>query len=88
MKKNYSARYVRLYGTCDDPAYMPRLVSAAAKSGLGVYALVWFGFDGDDKWKARMASLVKTIQTNHQVCLSWSGRPLAHELLLTSLDLQ
>ncbi|KAL8279837.1 hypothetical protein RQP46_007687 [Phenoliferia psychrophenolica] len=66
MKHNYNARYVRLYGTCDDPAYMPRLIAAAAKANLGVYALIWFGFDGDSKWKTRMANLVKTIQTNHQ----------------------
>ena len=54
-------------GVCDDPGYLPRLVEAAAEAKLGIYALVWFGFDGDSKWKDRMARLVKLIQTNPKV---------------------
>ncbi|KAK4698973.1 hypothetical protein P7C70_g7296, partial [Phenoliferia sp. Uapishka_3] len=65
MKKTFNARYVRLYGTCDsDSNYNDNLVNAAANAKIGIYALIWFGFDGDDLWKGRMARLVKTIKTN------------------------
>ncbi|KAI5479288.1 glycoside hydrolase family 17 protein [Pseudohyphozyma bogoriensis] len=64
MKKDFKARYVRLYGTCDNAGYNDDLVNAAAAAKIGVYGLVWFGFDGDDKWKTRMANLITTIKTN------------------------
>lgn len=64
MKKDYGARYVRLYGNCDASWHNDAWVNAAADAGLGVYALVWFGWDNPNDWKWRMDALVKTILTN------------------------
>jgi hypothetical protein len=67
MKNQFGARYVRLYGTCDNVGYNDDLVNAAADAKIGVYGLVWFGFDGGDEWVGRMARLVNTIKTNPRV---------------------
>jgi exo-beta-1,3-glucanase (GH17 family) len=64
MKSDYGARYVRLYGNCDESWFNDAWVAAAADAGLGVYALVWFGWDNPNDWKWRMDALVKTITTN------------------------
>lgn len=40
------------------------VVEAAWKNGLGIHALVWFGFDGDDKWKARRDALFSSLHSN------------------------
>lgn len=31
---------------------------------MGIYPLICFGFDGDDSYKARMASLIAAINSN------------------------
>lgn len=31
---------------------------------MGVQALIWFGFDGDDKWKSRRDNLYDTLYSN------------------------
>ncbi|KAM0746989.1 hypothetical protein T439DRAFT_293419 [Meredithblackwellia eburnea MCA 4105] len=64
MKSQFNARYVRLYGACDSAGYNDNLVEAASQARIGIYGLVWFGFDGDDMWKTRMAGLVSTIKNN------------------------
>jgi hypothetical protein len=81
MKSEFSARYVRLYGVCDEPWFNDALVDAAAGAGVGLYGLVWFGFDGGDEWKGRMDRLVTTIKTNPKVGLLVMGIRLGRELI-------
>ncbi|KAG8829394.1 hypothetical protein FRC17_006661 [Serendipita sp. 399] len=65
MRSQFNSRYVRMYGWCDsDPKYLENMVNAAYKSGLGVYATIWFGFDGGDAWKGKRDQLVNLIKTN------------------------
>ncbi|KIM30062.1 glycoside hydrolase family 17 protein [Serendipita vermifera MAFF 305830] len=65
MRNNYNARYVRMYSWCDDDGtYINNFIQAAYSAGLGVYATIWFGFDGDDKWIGRRDLLVRIIKTN------------------------
>ena len=65
MKSQFNARYVRMYGTCDDNgAYLNNLVTAAYSVGLGIHATIWFGFDGDDSWMGKRDQLVNVIRTN------------------------
>ena len=54
---------------------MNNVVEAAATAGIGVYALVWFGFDGGDEWKTREADLVKVLKTNPKA--AWVIRNIA-----------
>jgi hypothetical protein len=44
MRTEFRARYVRMYGWCDQNDYFDRFVSAAYAAGLGVHATIWFGF--------------------------------------------
>ncbi|KAH8919913.1 glycoside hydrolase family 17 protein [Atractiella rhizophila] len=64
MRSKFHARYVRMYGNCDNAGFWDDIIAAATESNVGIYSLVWFGFDGDDKWKKRLSSLIKTVQTN------------------------
>lgn len=64
MRRTKRARYVRLYGGCDAEDFDDDVIEAAADSGVGIYALIWFGFDGDDKWKGRKERLLQTINDN------------------------
>ncbi|KAI0266830.1 glycoside hydrolase superfamily [Gloeopeniophorella convolvens] len=64
IRNNYNGRYVRLYGACDRNGFYNDVVTAAWDNTLGVHALVWFGFDGDDKWKDRRDTLFATLHTN------------------------
>lgn len=43
MRTQFNARYVRLYSACDDDGFMDDVIDAAWTSGIGVYALIWFG---------------------------------------------
>ncbi|KAG0152315.1 hypothetical protein CROQUDRAFT_35367, partial [Cronartium quercuum f. sp. fusiforme G11] len=56
-----------IYGTCDCPGFDHDIIEVAVHTGVGFYALIWFGFDGDDKWKTRKARLLKVIQSNPKV---------------------
>ncbi|KZW03381.1 hypothetical protein EXIGLDRAFT_725821 [Exidia glandulosa HHB12029] len=61
----FGARYVRLYAHCDPvPGHTDDIVNAAYVSGIGVFALIWFGFDGDDSYKGRLAAWLDTINNN------------------------
>ena len=40
------------------------MIEAAWENTLGVHALIWFGFDGDDIWKTRRDSLFATLHSN------------------------
>lgn len=43
MRKDFNARYVRIYAACDTSGFYDRIVTAAYNAGLGVYAVIWFG---------------------------------------------
>jgi len=64
ISNNFGGRYVRLYGFCDNEGFYDDVVSAAWDNGIGVHALIWFGFDGDDKWKWRRDSLLASLHDN------------------------
>ncbi|KAI9601576.1 hypothetical protein H4Q26_001402 [Puccinia striiformis f. sp. tritici PST-130] len=64
MRGEKKARYVRLYGGCDAIGFDDDVIEAAVKSGVGIYALIWFGFDNDDKWKGRKERLLHAIKNN------------------------
>ncbi|KAI8458464.1 glycoside hydrolase superfamily [Phakopsora pachyrhizi] len=64
MKEKKGARYVRLYGGCDSDSFNNDVIEAAAKVGVGVFSLIWFGFDGDDKWRGRKQRLMESIKKN------------------------
>lgn len=63
-RNTFNARYVRLYGACDDANYYSKVVEAAWQAGIGIHALIWFGFDGDDKWIGRRDSLLSQLHSN------------------------
>ncbi|KAI3618660.1 b-(1-6) glucan synthase [Moniliophthora roreri] len=64
IRQHFSSRYVRLYGACDREGFYDDIVDAAWESGLGVHALVWFGFDGSDIWKSRRDTLFSALHYN------------------------
>ncbi|KAF9020415.1 hypothetical protein BDZ89DRAFT_1072248 [Hymenopellis radicata] len=54
IRNTFGGRYVRL----------DNIVTAAWEAGLGVHALIWFGFDGTDEWIGRRDSLLATLHSN------------------------
>lgn len=64
MRHRFNSRYVRLYSACDREGFYDDIVEAAWKSGLGVHALIWFGFDGDDVWIKRRDTLFAALHGN------------------------
>uniref|UniRef100_A0A0W0F7G8 Putative B-(1-6) glucan synthase n=1 Tax=Moniliophthora roreri TaxID=221103 RepID=A0A0W0F7G8_MONRR len=64
IRNTFSGRYVRLYGACDRSGFYDDVVTAAWEAGIGVHALVWFGFDGTDQWIGRRDTLIKTLHNN------------------------
>ncbi|KAG1777729.1 glycoside hydrolase superfamily [Suillus placidus] len=64
IKNTFGSRYVRLYGACDRDGFYDDIVNAAWATGLGVHALIWFGFDGGNQWIARRDSLVSSLISN------------------------
>ncbi|PLW37590.1 hypothetical protein PCASD_09031 [Puccinia coronata f. sp. avenae] len=64
MRHSKKARYVRIYSNCDNQGFDNDVIEAAAQVGVGIYALIWFGFDGDDKWKGRKEHLLQAIKDN------------------------
>ncbi|VDC03344.1 unnamed protein product [Peniophora sp. CBMAI 1063] len=64
IRNTFNSRYVRLYGACDTKGFYDDVIDAAWQNTLGVHALVWFGFDGDDIWKTRRDSLFATLHSN------------------------
>jgi exo-beta-1,3-glucanase (GH17 family) len=64
IRQTYNSRYIRLYGVCDIKGFYDDVIDAAWANTLGVHALVWFGFDGDDKWIARRDALFSTLHSN------------------------
>ncbi|KAJ8462146.1 hypothetical protein ONZ45_g18041 [Pleurotus djamor] len=64
IRTRFKSRYVRLYGACDRKGFYDDVVDAAWDSGLGVHALIWFGFNGDDVWKKRRDTLLGALHAN------------------------
>lgn len=53
------------YGfSCGIVSASDTIVDAAWNNGLGIHALVWFGFDGDDVWKTRWSALLASLRSN------------------------
>ncbi|KAK4046943.1 hypothetical protein OIV83_005734 [Microbotryomycetes sp. JL201] len=75
MKTEFGARYVRLYGNCDASWHNDAVIEAAAGAGIGVYALIWFGWDDPNAWKWRRDALINTIKTNPKA--AWVIRNVA-----------
>lgn len=44
--------------------FSDKVVEAAWNHGLGVHALIWFGFDGGNQWKTRRHALMESLHTN------------------------
>ncbi len=63
-RTNMKARYVRMYGACDQPGFMDQVINTAWQAGLGVHALIWFGFDNDNAYIARRDSILATMWSN------------------------
>ncbi|KAI0746443.1 glycoside hydrolase superfamily [Daedaleopsis nitida] len=64
IRNHFQSRYVRLYGFCDKEGFYDDIVDAAWDNGLGVHALIWFGFDGDDLWIGRRDTLFAALHAN------------------------
>ncbi|KAH9812873.1 glycoside hydrolase superfamily [Melampsora americana] len=64
MKKMKGARYVRIYNTCDQILFNQNLINSAVNAQIGIYGLIWFGFQGDSLWKIRKENLLKEIRKN------------------------
>ncbi|KAI0756089.1 hypothetical protein C8Q80DRAFT_7334 [Daedaleopsis nitida] len=64
IRYHFRSRYVRLYGACDREGFYDDIVDAAWDNGLGVHALVWFGFNLDDVWIGRRDTLFAALHAN------------------------
>ncbi|KAF9072645.1 glycoside hydrolase superfamily [Rhodocollybia butyracea] len=64
IRKKFNGRYIRLYGFCDNDGFYDDIIEAAWAAGLGVQALIWFGFDGGDEWMTRRDTLFATLHSN------------------------
>lgn len=64
IRRKFNGRYVRLYGACDRPGFYDDIVNAAWQAGIGVHALIWFGWDDPDIWKTRRNTLLGTLHSN------------------------
>ncbi|KAJ7881074.1 B-(1-6) glucan synthase [Mycena olivaceomarginata] len=63
IRKTYNSRYIRMYGACDR-AGDNDIVDAAWGAGIGVHALIWFGFDGTNQWMSRRNTLLGILHSN------------------------
>jgi len=64
IRNRFKGRYVRLYGACDQDGYYNKVIDAAWDAGIGVHALIWFGFNGGDQWETRRDNLLSTLHSN------------------------
>ncbi|KAI0743866.1 glycoside hydrolase superfamily [Daedaleopsis nitida] len=64
IRDKFDGRYVRLYGACTQSGYYNKIVDAAWEAGVGVHALIWFGFDGGSAWKQRRDDLFNVLHSN------------------------
>ncbi|CCM06261.1 uncharacterized protein FIBRA_08511 [Fibroporia radiculosa] len=102
IRQHFNSRYVRLYGACDREGFYDDIVDAAWDNGLGVHALIWFGFTGGDIWKTRRDTLLATLHANPRAKFVTRGvqfgseplydnvlphQALAHQVLLARANL-
>nr|GAT52508.1 b-(1-6) glucan synthase [Mycena chlorophos] len=64
IRETFNGRYVRLYGACDEAGFYNNVVEAAWDAGIGVHALIWFGFDGSNEWTHRRDALFSILHSN------------------------
>ncbi|KAF9440594.1 glycoside hydrolase family 17 protein [Macrolepiota fuliginosa MF-IS2] len=64
IKQRFRGRYVRIYGACDRKGFYDDVINAAWQTGIGIHALIWFGFNGGSAWKTRRDALVGTLYSN------------------------
>ncbi|KAI0695961.1 glycoside hydrolase superfamily [Cerioporus squamosus] len=86
IRNHFQSRYVRLYGACDRDGFYDDIVEAAWDNGLGVHALIWFGFDGDDVWIGRRDTLLAALHSNPKAkfvtrVLQFGSEPLYDNVL-------
>jgi len=86
IRHHFNSRYVRLYGACDREGFYDDIVHAAWENGLGVHALIWFGFLGDDEWIGRRDVLLAALHSNPKAkfvtrVLQFGSEPLYDNVL-------
>ncbi|EIN11514.1 hypothetical protein PUNSTDRAFT_98632 [Punctularia strigosozonata HHB-11173 SS5] len=86
IRHRFNGRYVRLYGACDRAGFYDDIVSAAWTAGVGVHALIWFGFDGSDIWETRRDTLLGALHSNPRAkyvtrVLQFGSEPLFDNVL-------
>ncbi|KAK7032747.1 B-(1-6) glucan synthase [Favolaschia claudopus] len=63
IRETFNSRYIRMYGFCDRPGDND-IIDAAWGAGIGVHALIWFGFDNTDEWMGRRDALFAILHSN------------------------
>ncbi|KAG6831508.1 hypothetical protein H0H92_009776 [Tricholoma furcatifolium] len=63
-----------------------KIVDAAWQAGIGVQALIWFGFDGTDEWMGRRDTLFAALHSNPRAkfvtrLLQFGSEPLFDQVL-------
>ncbi|TBU33047.1 hypothetical protein BD311DRAFT_653233 [Dichomitus squalens] len=89
IRNNFNGRYIRLYGACDKSSPSDDVVEAAYKNGLGVHDLIWFGYDGDNKWETRRDALFSSLHSNPKAkfitrAVQFGSKPLVDGVLPAS----
>ncbi|KAJ3516518.1 hypothetical protein NLJ89_g1076 [Agrocybe chaxingu] len=64
IRQTFNGRYIRLYGACDRKGFYDDVVDAAWRAGVGVHALIWFGWDDPNIWKTRRDVLLAALHSN------------------------
>jgi len=64
MRTEFKARYVRLYFWCDKDGFLDDVVTAAYNAGIGVNAVIWFGFNGGNAWEGRRDQVIDLVNNN------------------------
>ncbi|PBK82234.1 hypothetical protein ARMGADRAFT_946948 [Armillaria gallica] len=88
IRQTFNGRYVRLYGACDRAGFYDDVINAAWNAGVGIHALVWFGFDGGNIWQTRRDALFATLQSNPKAkfvtrVVQFGSEPLYDNVLST-----
>ncbi|KAF9460335.1 glycoside hydrolase superfamily [Collybia nuda] len=86
VRTRFKGRYIRMYGFCDRTGFYDDVIDAAWRAGVGVHALIWFGFDGDDLWMGRRDRLFATLHSNPKAkfvtrVLQFGSEPLFDQVL-------
>ncbi|KAF7312016.1 B-(1-6) glucan synthase [Mycena indigotica] len=89
IRNTFKGRYIRMYGFCDNDGFYNNVVQAAWEAGIGVHALIWFGFDGTDEWIGRRDALFGILHSNPKAkfvtrVLQFGSEPLYDNVLSAS----